>query len=328
MTTVPNAPRSGGRPRAGLDDAATRPVLLALPGNEDRAQALARLTGTTSVSVEVRRFPDEESYVRLPGDIGGRDVVLVCTLDRPDAKLLPVLFAAATARELGARRVGLVAPYLAYMRQDRRFHPGEAVTARVVARLLSGAVDWLVTVDPHLHRIHDLAEIYSVPTTVVHAAPTVARWIAREVPHAVLVGPDEESAQWVRAIADQAGVPVLVLEKVRRGDREVSVSVPDVARWRGHTPVLVDDIISTARTMTATIIRLRDAGMAPPVCVGVHAIFAGDAADALAAAGAARVVTCDTVTHPTNGISLGPAIAEAVAGYADVGAPRPVSGNA
>ncbi|WP_164119514.1 ribose-phosphate pyrophosphokinase-like domain-containing protein, partial [Stenotrophomonas maltophilia] len=85
-------------------------------------------------------------------------------LAQPNEKILPLIFAAATARELGAARVGLVAPYLAYMRQDRRFNPGEAVTSRQMAHLVSGAFDWMVTVDPHLHRYSDLSEIYSIPT--------------------------------------------------------------------------------------------------------------------------------------------------------------------
>ena len=80
----------------------------------------------------------------------------------PNEEVLPLLFAAATARELGVPSVGLVSPYLAYMRQDRRFKPGEAVTSREVAKLLSDAVDWLVTVDRHLHRYGSL-EIYRIP---------------------------------------------------------------------------------------------------------------------------------------------------------------------
>src|SRR6185503_12811188 len=122
--------------------------------------------------------------------------IILCTLADPDAKFLPLIFAAATARELGAARVGLVAPYLAYMRQDRRFNPGEAVTSRYVAKLISGAFDWLVTVDPHLHRYGALGEIYTIPTRAIHAAPLMSDWIRRNVPDPLIVGPDSESEQW------------------------------------------------------------------------------------------------------------------------------------
>jgi ribose-phosphate pyrophosphokinase len=288
------------------------PVLLALPGNERQAEALGRELGAESGVVLLRRFPDEETYLRVETELAGREVVLVCTLDRPDAKLLPLVFLADAARELGASRVGLAAAYLGYMRQDRRFHDGEAVTSTSFARLLSHAVDWLVTVDPHLHRHATLAELYTIPSVVVQAAPAVAGWIRRCVSRPLLVGPDVESGQWVRAVAGLAGAPMVILRKERRGDREVTVSLPDVTPWRDRTPVLVDDIISTARTMIEVVAQLRAAALEPPVCIGVHAVFAGGSEHELLAAGACRVVTCDTIAHSTNGITLAPDLAAGV----------------
>jgi ribose-phosphate pyrophosphokinase len=290
-----------------------RPLLLALPGNADLATRLVSLLHAESGLVTVRRFPDGESYVRLDSPVADRQVILLCTLDRPDAKLLPLLFAANTARELGATRVGLIAPYLAYMRQDRQFQAGEAVTSRLFARLVSSFVDWLVTVDPHLHRIADLHEIYAVPSVVVRAAPLVSEWIA-SLDDPLLIGPDGESEQWVSAVARAAGAPYIVLHKTRRGDRDVSVSVPEVERHRHRTPVLVDDIISTARTMIETVGHLKRAALASPVCIGVHAVFAGSAYADLMTAGAERVVTCNTIAHQTNGIDVSAIIAEAARG--------------
>src|SRR6266705_4813902 len=144
-------------------------LLIPMPGNEAMAHALALSLGTELGRVELHNFPDAETYIRLLSDIDARQIMIVCTLDRPDDKILPLLFLAATARELGAKTIGLVAPYLAYMRQDRRFNPGEAVTSRQVAHLLSEAFDWMVTVDPHLHRYGALGEIYSIPTRAIHA---------------------------------------------------------------------------------------------------------------------------------------------------------------
>ncbi len=289
-----------------------KPLILTLPGNTALATALAERLGAEIGGMTIRHFPDGESYVRIDTPVTGRDVILLCTLDRPDDKLLPLLFAAGTTKELGAARVGLVAPYLAYMRQDRRFQPGEAVTSHCFARLLSGFVDWLVTVDPHLHRRGNLSEIYSIPTQVAHAAPLISGWIRNNVASPVLVGPDSESEQWVAAVAKDAGAPYVVLRKIRRGDREVEVSVPDVERWRARTPVLVDDIISTAHTMIETVGHLRRAQLAPPVCIGVHAVFAGDAHAELLAAGAARVMTGNTIAHESNAIDVSGPLAEAV----------------
>lgn len=287
-------------------------MIAALPGNEASAAALCEALNGEPVRLETRRFPDGETYLRYDSDVAARDVALVCTLDRPDAKVLPLLFAAATARDLGAVSVGLISPYLAYMRQDRRFQPGEAVTSSEFARILSRHFDWLVTVDPHLHRRHSLEEIYSVPASVLHAAPMLSEWIAGNVARPVLVGPDGESDQWVGAVARDAGAPYVVLEKRRRGDRDVSVSVPDMERWRNHTPVLVDDIISTGRTMIETVGHLAAAGLRPPVCVAVHGVFAGKAFGELIAAGAAKIVTTNTIPHETNAIDLTGLLADGV----------------
>ena len=289
-----------------------KPAVIAMPGNEQLADELAVHLSLERVAAMVRRFPDGESHVRVEASVEGRDALIVCTLDRPDDKLVPLLLLAAAVREAGAWSVGLVAPYLAYMRQDRRFHPGETISARHVAAWISPHVDWLVTVDPHLHRISDLSQVYDIPTGVVHAADSVADWIKANVPQPVLIGPDEESAQWVSEVARSADAPYVVLAKTRNGDRDVQVSVPDVERWRSHTPVLVDDIVSTARTMIETVDHLRRAGLNAPVCVAVHAVFAQTAFDDLRAAGAGDIVSCDTIRHPSNRIPLAPVIAGSV----------------
>lgn len=289
-----------------------RPLLVPLPGNEGLAKTLAEAAGAELGRLEVRRFPDTETYLRYDTSPAGRSVVMLCSLDRPDDNVLPLVFAAAAARDLGATSVGLVSPYLTYMRQDRRFRPGEAVTSAYFAGMLAPQVDWLVTVDPHLHRRSALSDIYAVPAIALHAAPLIAAWMRDNVERPLLVGPDAESAQWVAAVAGDVGAPHLVLDKIRRGDREVEVSAPEVVRWRDFTPVLVDDIVSTARTMIETVGQLRRAGMRPPVCVGVHGIFAGTAYQDLLRAGASRVVTTNTIPHESNAIDVTGLLADAV----------------
>jgi ribose-phosphate pyrophosphokinase len=285
-------------------------LLLAMPGNEGLAQGLAA-RGFEIAPSEMRRFPDGETYLRFLGDLQGRSLAVLCTLAQPDDKFLGLAFAAAAARELGAARVGLIAPYLAYMRQDRSFKPGEAVTSRPFARLLSESFDWMLTVDPHLHRYASLSEIYTIPTRVVHAAPLISAWIRANVAEPLVIGPDSESQQWVSAVASDSGAPYTLLEKVRHGDRDVEIKVKDLGAWRGRTAVLVDDIISSGRTMIAAVRQLAAAGFTAPVCIGVHGLFA-DGSDRLLQEAGARVVTSDTVPHPTNGLSLAPLLADAV----------------
>lgn len=286
-------------------------AVFALPGNETLAAALTAELNATAGALVIRRFPDGETYLRFDTPVSGCKVILVCSLHHPDDNIIPLLFAASTARDLGAASVGLVVPYLGYMRQDRRFQEGEAITSAVFAQLLSRHIDWLVTVDPHLHRWNSLDEIYSVPGTVVPAAPLLASWIRSNIDAPVLIGPDAESEQWVSAVAAIAGAPHVVLEKVRRGDRDVTISIPDPAALQGRTPVLVDDIISTGRTMVTAVRHVKAQNLNPPVCIGVHAVFADDARAALLQAGAARVVTTNTIPNPDAAIDISAALAAA-----------------
>ncbi|MDN0073515.1 ribose-phosphate diphosphokinase [Crenobacter sp. SG2303] len=287
-------------------------VLLTFPGNAVAGVELGAKLGVPSQRLELHAFPDGETLVRLPNELTGRCVLLLCSLDHLDGKLLPLLLTADAAREQGARRVGLVAPYLGYMRQDSRFHSGEAVSARTVAAVLERHVDFLITVEPHLHRIHSLAELYHIPAHAVSAMPAIVDWMRREVRQPLLIGPDQESSHWVAAIAAELEAPYLILDKVRHGDRAVEILMPELAGWTGHTPVLLDDILATAQTMITAVRQLKQHGLPDPVCVAVHPILVGDALSGLLAAGAARVVSCNTIAQPSNAIDVMPLIAEAV----------------
>jgi ribose-phosphate pyrophosphokinase len=163
-------------------------------------------------------------------------------------------------------------------------------------------------VDPHLHRHHKLNEIYSIPTKVVRAAPGIADWIAEHVDRPIIVGPDAESEQWAAKVAKAVGCRYTVLNKVRKGDRDVTVSALDSSNWQDGTPVLVDDITSTGQTMIAAVAGLKEAGLPPPVCIAVHPIFAGTAYADLQAAGVERIVSCNTIAHASNQIDLSDAV--------------------
>lgn len=286
-------------------------TLLAMPGNEAQANALAIRMGCAVMLPQMRRFPDGETYLRLEGAVT-QNAAIVCTLDRPDAKFLPLVFAADTLRDLGAGRVGLVAPYLSYMRQDTRFQAGEAVTSRSFAHALSRSFDWMVTVDPHLHRYRSASEIYSIPVSVLHAGPLLAQWIAAHANAPVLIGPDSESVQWVSAVAAKLNAPFTVLEKVRKGDREVEVRIKDSQILEtGRQAVIVDDILSSGRTMLEAVKLAKRAGAPSPICLAIHAVFAEGAEQPLSAQGA-RIVTADTIAHPTNAIAVAGLLAEAI----------------
>lgn len=278
-----------------------KPILLSL-FNHPILQSVAHHLALDIANITYREFPDKEIYIRMQDVLQDRDVIILDSLDRPNDKLLPLLFVAKTAKELGARRVGLCATYLPYMRQDKQFNPGEGITSKYFAEIISKNFDWLITIDPHLHRRHNLSEIYTIPSCVLHVAPLVSSWIKTNIDHPVLIGPDSESEQWVAVIAEAIQVPYLILEKIRHGDNDVEVSSFNPQSYLNHTPVLVDDIISTAHTILETIKQLKAAKMKPAVCIGVHAIFANDAYTALQEAWVDLIVTCNSVPHVSNQI--------------------------
>lgn len=300
-------------------------VLMPFPADIALASTVASALQARLAPIAWRHFPDGESLVTLDESLEGADVAILSSLRDPDPLALPLRFAAQTAREFGARSVGLIAPYLAYMRQDTRFHRGEAVSAPLFARFLEEAFDWLVTVDPHLHRFEQLQSLYRMPATHVSATPAVAGWIASAIPDPMLIGPDSESEQWVARIAEHAGVPYQVLSKERRGDYDVRVSLPDADAASGRTPVLVDDIVSSGHTILETLAHLRRLAMPPPVLVAIHPVFAGDAYEQLQAAGLARIVSTDTIAHMSNAIPLGPELATAASALMAI---RPASREA
>jgi ribose-phosphate pyrophosphokinase len=291
--------------------------LFFLPGNEIFAKKLLSYPQFEAGEVVFRRFPDQESYVRLLSDVRGRRVVLLCTLHEPDEKLMMLYVFARLAKQMGAESVVLAAPYLAYMRQDKAFHPGEAVTASMFGELLSDWVDGLITVDPHLHRYRHLSDIYHIPTRLVHAESLIVRHIQQHIAKPVLIGPDAESKQWVATVARKAGSPFSILKKERLGDRKVRIHFPAASQFREHTPVLVDDIISTGHTMMETTRHLNEQGLQTPVCIGVHAVFAGNAWQEMKQAGIQKIITTNTIPHPTNELDMSDILAEGIIQLSD-----------
>jgi len=296
-----------------MEVAATRGLVLTFPEYADAGERLAAAAGMASAAIAIHRFPDGESRVTLPAELPKR-VVLCRTLDRPNEKLVELVIAAAQARTLGAERVDLVAPYLCYMRQDKAFHPGEAVSQRTIGRLLAAQFDGVLTVDPHLHRVHRLED--AVPTErslALTATGPMAIYLARQEDAPFLVGPDEESEQWVAALAREAGLPFGVARKIRRGDLDVEVTLPDLALKDRHV-VLVDDVASSGRTLAACARACQAHHPTAITALVTHALFCGDALDVMAAAGIDTVWSTDSIPHATNVIHLAPLLADALAG--------------
>jgi ribose-phosphate pyrophosphokinase len=289
-------------------------LLLAFDDESAQAEALAGALGVPLALVQRHRFPDGESRLQLPPELPA-ELLLLRGLHQPNHKLVELLIAAPAARALGARRIVLVSPYLAYMRQDIAFNPGEAVSQRHVAALLASQVDGLITVDPHLHRIASLDEVMpGCRNRALSAAPLLGAWVAERVPQALLLGPDEEAVQWVAAAGLANGLDHAVCHKQRFGDREVRVALPAID-FQGRAVVLMDDVASTGRTLVEATAEVRAAGAASVDVAVTHGLFVGDALAQLQLAGVRHVWSSDAVPHATAVVPIAGLLADAVRAF-------------
>ena len=281
---------------------------------EDEQATAERIAGAGNLEllrIERHRFPDGEIKLRLPSRLPLRLAVLR-TLNNPNDKLLELMLLAQTARDAGVKHLTLLAPYLAYMRQDIAFEPGEAISQRIVGRFLANLFDAVITVDPHLHRVATLQEaVPAANTLVLSAAAALSDLIAQQHGAALLVGPDEESAQWVAKAASRHGFDHAVCRKVRHGDRSVSIELP-AASISGRAVVLLDDVASTGHTLAHAAKLLLAAGAASIDVAVTHALFESGAIALLKAAGVSQIWSTDCVAHSSNAISMAEPLAQAL----------------
>jgi len=286
--------------------------VLAFPESVAAARRLATAIGGDFAQIDVHRFPDGESLVTLPPKLQ-KTVIFFRSLNDPNAKLIELLLAIESARSNGCKRAILITPYLCYMRQDIAFKPGQAISQRIIGEMLSEWVDDLITIDPHLHRIQHLSVALPYCNSVcATASPALGAFLRQQQSNAVLVGPDEESRQWVQQVADIAGLEFIVASKQRFGDRDVRITLPDTD-LRGRQAILVDDVISSGKTMIETALALQAAGASSVSAICTHALFADDALAAMQAAGIDPIWSSDTIPHSTNVVDLTQVLVEALA---------------
>lgn len=286
-------------------------MLLCFDDEEAVARRAADALALPLAVVRRHRFPDGELRLQLPADLPSR-VVIWRGLHQPNEKLVELLLAARSARTLGAQHLTLVTPYLAYMRQDMAFNPGEAISQRIVGAFLADLFDAVVTVDPHLHRVATLEEAIPVRDAIVlSGAPLLADLIAARRQDVLLIGPDEESLQWVAQAARRHGWAHGVCRKTRHGDRHVDIALPDLP-VAGRAVVLMDDVASSGHTAAQAARGLLQAGAASVDVAVTHALFAPGAVELLREAGVGAVWSTDAIPHPSNAVSIVPAVAQAL----------------
>jgi len=283
------------------------------------AQVLAikigRLLKAPVLLPEIERFPDGEKYVRITEDVNGKTVAVIQSFyHQPDEFLIEYFLMVDTLKDLGAKRVLGVVPYFAYARQDERFKPGEAVSFRIVTKLIEEVgTDEIYTVDTHLHRVEQLTEVFRIPAHNLTAVPLLAQYIKKnfELTDLIVIGPDEEAEQWAKVAAKELEAEYDVLEKERLGPSEVRIKTRELD-VKNRDVVIVDDIISTGGTMVEAIKMLKEHGAKNIIAACTHPILVQNALTKIYQAGVLAVVGTDTVPSSISFVSVAPVIAEAL----------------
>ena len=291
-------------------------VILYFPEYQKQAQLLAEALSLPCYLIDVHHFPDTESRITLP-DISATHAIIYCGLEYPNNKLIELMLAVKTLQKKGYKRISLIAPYLCYMRQDMAFHKGEAVSQDIIGNYLTDLIDDVITVDPHLHRTNSLQKVFPHTNTYHISATDLFSPLVNEITtETVLLGPDEESGQWVKRIADINNLPYTVAQKVRHGDKNVSIILPEYD-FTNKSVVIVDDVISSGGTILniSKLLTKKDVGN---IYVFVtHALFDNNTYNKLKQAGIKEIFSSDSIPHKTNKVSIVPLLAEQVKNWID-----------
>jgi ribose-phosphate pyrophosphokinase len=276
-----------------------------LPDARHDATRLADRVGVLSHEISLHRFPDDE--LRVTVGPTAATTIIYTSLNRPNEKLVTLLFAAEALRRNGVKRLVLVAPYLCYMRQDAAFQKGEAVSQRVVGKLLAGIFDRIITINAHLHRIHSIRDVFAgTEAEDLSAVPAIADTIrsAGFDKQTIAVGPDEESRSWVRDLAGRLSLHYTIARKVRRGDQAVDILFENDGMFAGHPALILDDIVSSGGTLIACAKVLATAGASAIDAIIIHALFNEGLVNKFTSSGIRSVRSTSSIPHSTNAIML------------------------
>lgn len=276
---------------------------LSFDNNQLQAEKFSHYLGIPCLKVKTHQFPDKETLLTLPINLP-EHVIFFRSMHQPNTKIIELLLASKTARKHGVKRITFIAPYLSYMRQDIENNPGEAISQTIIGELLASLFDDVITVDSHLHRIDSLNQAIPIKNAInVMATDPMIEFLKNKFNHGILFGPDGESEQWVKEISHKTKIDFAVANKVRHGDKKVTIQLPD-KNFNGKDIIIVDDMASTGRTIALATELLKNAGAKTVNALVTHALFMGDAKAIMHEKGIDQIWSTDSITDSSNTIEL------------------------
>jgi ribose-phosphate pyrophosphokinase len=280
------------RPRNLSED--RRFKLFSGTANRPLAEEIARHIGVKVGEAKLQRFADGEVYFQLLDNVRGVDVFVVQPTCYPvDQHLVELLIMIDAMKRASAARITAVVPYYGYARQDRKDRPRVAISAKLIADLLTTAgANRALFVDLHAAQIQGF---FNIPVDHMFSSPVLVSYFKElNLPNLTVVSPDAGGVERARHFAQKMGAPLAIVDK-RRTDINVAEVMHVVGDVHGKTCLIIDDIIDTAGTLVKTVDALIASGATAVHACASHAVLSGPAIDRIAASRLEQVVVTDTV---------------------------------
>jgi ribose-phosphate pyrophosphokinase len=265
-------------------------------GNPALAQEIADRLQTRLTDVEVSRFADGEIFVKINENVRGRDVFIVQPTNPPADNLMELLLLIDAARRASAERIAAVVPYYGYARADRKDQPRVAISAKVVANMLTRAgADRLITIDLHSHQVQGF---FDIPLDHLYASPVFLEYFAqKDMGDVAVVAPDVGAAKMARGFARRMDASIALIDKRRPRPNEAQI-VHLVGEVEGKTAIIIDDMIDTGGTFAQAAYALKENGARAVYGCATHALLSNDCSKKLQAAPFEEVCVTNTVHIP------------------------------
>jgi len=262
--------------------------------NPKLAQAIGEHIGVKVGETKLQRFADGEVFFQLLENVRGIDVFVVQPTCYPvDQHLVELLIMIDALKRASAARITVVVPYYGYARQDRKDKPRVAISAKLIADLLTTAgANRALFVDLHAAQIQGF---FNIPVDHLFASPVLVSYFRElNLPNLMIVSPDPGGVERARFFAQKMGAPLAIVDK-RRTDMNVAEVMHVVGDVKNHTCLIIDDIIDTAGTLVKTADALLNAGATGVYACASHPLLSGPAVDRIANSRLEQVIVTDTV---------------------------------
>ncbi len=294
-------------------------ILVAGSHDHVLAEKVAKIIGCPVSGLEITSFSDTEQRVRVFEDVGDKTVFVLLSVSTPvDNRLLELCLIADALKGADAKKIIAVLPYLGYMRQDKAHREGEAVSARVVARMIESAgYDKIITLDMHSDAS---AGFFKIPVTHLFSLSLFADMFKAENADPVIVAPDAGGAKRAQRFAGLLGSPMIMLEKTRSLEKiHVVEHMKLIGSSEGKEAVIIDDLITSGQTLAKAASALKEEGAQKVVACVTHAVFIDTTRKNLENSELDALYITDTIPLPKeymfdklHVISVAPLLAEAI----------------